>query len=88
MPDAAMRIGRPTKGYKSSTIVLVTRGRRSKWWHVVCFGQKGHYRKADGGCEHTDQAIANLNPETVALDRVRLVPFGDKTNASSRSERP
>lgn len=84
MPDAAMLVGAAPKGYKNKTICLVTRKARSKWWHVVCFGPKGHYRKADGGCVHTDELVATLNPEVVALDRVRVVPFGDKKTKEQR----
>ena len=74
---SGLMIGKPTGRYKSGTICMVVRGKRSKWWEVLCFGQKGHYAK-DGSCAHTDEVAANLNPDVVPLDRVRLRPFGDR----------
>lgn len=75
--STGLMIGKPTGRYKSGTICMVVRGKRSKWWEVLCFGQKGHYAK-DGSCEHTDGLVTMLNPATVALDRLRLRPFGDR----------
>lgn len=68
-PPCMMLIGRPPKGMKSSTIVLLSRRYRSKWWTVVCFGQKSHYR-ADGSCEHTDELLAGLKRPPREMVRV------------------
>lgn len=77
-PDAVMFVGRPSSPrYKQGTIVMLTRRKRSKWWKLICFGQKTHYRK-DGSCSHTDELLASLNPERVPPERVQIVPFGER----------
>lgn len=68
-------VGKPTKGYKTSTMVLLIRPPRSKWWQVACFGPKGHYAK-DGSCAHTDAVLAQLRPDA-PRERIRLLSFGD-----------
>lgn len=79
--DFYMLIGQPPPRCKGKTIVMLTRKPRSKWWHVACIGQKSHYRKDDGGCAHTDELIASLNPEAVPRERVRLLGFGNGTRS-------
>ncbi len=75
-PDAAMFVGRPSSPrYKQGTIVMLTRRKRSKWWKLICFGQKTHYR-SDGSCAHTDEVLEHLNPERVPRERVRVQGFG------------
>lgn len=75
-PTAIVVIGKPSSPrYKTSTIVMLTRKHRSKWFKVICFGQKTHYRK-DGTCVHTDELVAALNPELAPLERVRVEGFG------------
>ena len=75
--EACMLIGKPTGKYKTSTIVLLTRKYRSKWWQLVCFGQKGHYAN-DGSCTHTDELLERLNEKAIRRELVRIDPFGGK----------
>jgi hypothetical protein len=69
--------GRPTKGYKQGTLCVLVRKPRSKWWTLVCLGQKGHYHK-DGTCEHTDEIIARLNPEKLPIERLKVIGWGQQ----------
>lgn len=71
-PPCQLLVGTPPKGCKASTVILIGRRYRSKWWTVVCFGQKSHYR-ADGACEHTDAVLANLNTDVVPRERIRVL---------------
>jgi hypothetical protein len=64
-------------GTNPKTLILVDRKPRSKWWQVVCFGARRHYRK-DGSCKHTDEVLAMTKPEL--LPRVRVQPFGGKAS--------
>jgi hypothetical protein len=73
--DYRVMVGEPTGRYKTGTIVLLTRKYRSKWWDLVCFGQKGHYHR-DGSCVHTDDLLARLNPEKVPAERVHVRGWG------------
>jgi hypothetical protein len=75
-----MLVGKPTGRYRQGTIVLVSRKPRSKWWKVVCFGQKGHYRE-DGSCAHTDEVLASLNPDIAPAERVRVTGWGNRDEA-------
>lgn len=72
-----MCVGLPTGRYKSSTVVMLTRRPRSKWWTLVCFGQKGHYGDR-GSCPHIEELAARIDPAKVPHERLRLKPFGDK----------
>jgi hypothetical protein len=56
-------------------IVMVGRRHRSKWFEVVCFGAKRHYRK-DGTCKHAEAVIARVKPRYAR--RAKIVPFGGK----------
>lgn len=60
---------------EDKTVVLLLRKKRSKWYSLVCFGRKRHYRK-DGSCKHTEALIAQLTPDCVA--RTKLKGFGGK----------
>jgi hypothetical protein len=67
----------PYSGPRSSTsaLLLHTRIPGQRWFHLVCFGRRGHYFE-DGGCEHTDAAIERLTDYGRKVTKV--VPFGDK----------
>lgn len=80
--SCTMLVGKPTGSYKHSTIIVVLRKPRSKWWTIVCFGQKGHYRK-DGSCVHTDEVLECLNPACVCLEYVRVVGWGKSKEAKA-----
>jgi hypothetical protein len=68
-------------GEHPKTLIMVARKPHSKWWQVVCFGAKRHYRK-DGTCKHTDEVLAMTKPEI--KDRVRVQPFGGKERATAK----
>jgi hypothetical protein len=67
--EAGMFIGAAPKGCKERTLIVVTRTYRSKWWRVVCLGQKSHYRP-DGSCVHTDELLARW--KRCPVDRVKV----------------
>lgn len=54
-------------------LVVIGRRPRSKWYDVVCFGRKRHYRKR-GDCVHTDNVLAAMRPEI--RQRAKITPFG------------
>ena len=55
--------------------VMVVMGQRprSRWYDMVCFGRKRHYRK-DGSCMHTEAVLERLKPSI--RKRTRVTPFG------------
>ena len=58
----------------AKALLLHARIPGQRWYHLVCFGQKGHYFE-DGGCEHTDALLADLTPYGRKV--TKLKPFGD-----------
>lgn len=58
----------------TTALVLHTRIPRQRWFHLVCFGRRGHYFE-DGGREHTDAVHKRLNAYGRKVTKV--VPFGD-----------
>lgn len=56
-------------------IILLFRPKRSKWFRLICFGRKRHYRK-DGTCKHTDDVLNMTKPEI--RPRVKVDGWGGK----------
>lgn len=56
-------------------LILLIRVPRQRWYHLICFGRKRHYRK-DGSCRHTDAALVRVKPELKPL--VKVQGFGGK----------
>ena len=61
-------------GDKKELIVLIRKA-RSKYYLLVCFGARSHYRE-DGTCKHTDELLARVKPEL--RDRVKVDGWGGK----------
>lgn len=61
---------------RDKCLQLCIRPKRSKYYQIVCFGPKRHYRK-DGHCGHTDWLVALVKPEMA--DRVKVQPWGGGT---------
>ena len=69
-------------GPKSMVVLLPRRGQR--WHELFCSGRRGHYYE-DGGCEHTDQVLANLTDYGKTVTKVK--PFGPTGEAPRRFKR-
>jgi hypothetical protein len=60
---------------RKKELILLTQYKKSKWFRLVCFGRKRHYRQ-DGTCVHTDEVLARVKPKV--RYRVKIDPFGGK----------
>lgn len=68
-------------GHKKE-LILLTQYKKSKWFRLVCFGRKRHYRK-DGTCVHTDEVMARVKPKI--RYRIKIDPFGGKVQQANGS---
>lgn len=51
-------------------LIILIRCKGQRWYHLVCFGRKRHYRK-DGSCKHTDEVMASVKPKFRPLVKVK-----------------
>ena len=73
---------------KTPALVLVMKGPTASdptrhRVHFACFGNKGHYRRADGVCCHLEGVIARMRPWY--RERTWYLPFGDNKRKARRA---
>lgn len=61
-------------GDKKEMIMLLQKA-RSKWYSLMCVGQKRHYRK-NGTCKHTGAVLSRIKPES--RYRIKINGYGGR----------
>lgn len=52
-------------------VVLLAQMKGQRWYRLVCFGRKRHYRQ-DGTCKHTDAVLNAMSPARRKVTHVDL----------------